>query len=256
MENEGAFTRRADRECACPREKETRRARLKLECPLECCWVVCIGWFSNRKRIERIKREGMREMRSLTDAREMLYVFRLIDHFKYFEFHLPQNFSITYYVFRFFHHFPSWWDYFLCRFVLAFPFRVSRNLFQIECVARSSTNRNDASPRERLLFTQLLVKFKSMRLRARACSYISTWERFILNGTRSLWYSWTVYIYDLSKLRGRSGTLVGISIIRVPSAWDFSPWYLAIDVALYPAVSVGGYPPCLLHSEGGRESRR
>lgn len=151
-ENEGAFTRRADRECACPREKETRRARLKLECPLECCWVVCTGWFSNRRRIERIKREGMRETRSLTDAREMLHVFRLIDHCTYFEFHLPQNFSITYLVSSIISHFAV--RLFLLHRYVSFS-RFSWNLFQAECVARSSTNRNDASSRERLLFTQL-----------------------------------------------------------------------------------------------------
>lgn len=153
--NEGAFTRRADRECACPRGKETRRARLKLECPLECCWVVCTGWFSNRRRIERIKPRGNERDEEFNGRpRDIRYTFfRLIDHCTYFEFHLPQNFSITYYLVSSIISISRWdYYYFLRRSLLAFP---SRNLFQIECVARSSTNRNDAWPQKRLLFTRL-----------------------------------------------------------------------------------------------------
>ena len=154
--NEGAFTRRADRECACPRGKETRRARLKLECPLECCWVVCTGWFSNRSRIERIKPRGNERDEEFNGRpRDIRYTFfRLIDHCTYFEFHLPQNFSIIT-LSRFFSiisHLTMGLLFLASNPFLAFP---SRNLFQIECVARSSTNRNDAWPQKRLLFTRL-----------------------------------------------------------------------------------------------------
>lgn len=127
--NEGAFTRRADRECACPRGKETRRARLKLECPLECCWVVCTGWFSNRRRIERIKPRGNERDEEFNGRpRDIRYTFfRLIDHCTYFEFHLPQNFSITCYLVSS-QSFPiSRWDYYY--FLRRIPSRVSFSKF-------------------------------------------------------------------------------------------------------------------------------
>lgn len=45
---------RTPRECAPPRENETRPVRLKLECPLECCWLVCMYRVIQRSREEHV----------------------------------------------------------------------------------------------------------------------------------------------------------------------------------------------------------
>lgn len=97
----------------------------------------------------------MRETRSLTDARE-IYVIRFLDwsiivRISNFIFRKTSPLRVISFLLN---HFPSR-DGIIISCVdpfLAFP---SRNLFQIECVARSSTNRNDAWPQKRLLFTRL-----------------------------------------------------------------------------------------------------
>lgn len=97
----------------------------------------------------------MRETRSLTDARE-IYVIRFLDwsiivRISNFIFRKTSP-LLRYLVSSIISHLTMGLLFLASNPFLAFP---SRNLFQIECVARSSTNRNDAWPQKRLLFTRL-----------------------------------------------------------------------------------------------------
>lgn len=190
--------RRADRECACPREKETRRARLKLECPLECCWVVCTGWFSNRGRTERSTRAKEREGEEFNGRSRQLIRFWKIDYelqsfWLSFSGKFPRDVAPSIPFFVFYHDEVIHLE--LCDAFSAFSFQTETDRV---LEARFRQDRDVTQKCRRVIDESKyhVVAKKVQRDWACARTYIClTRERFILNEARSLWYSQTVYIY-------------------------------------------------------------